>query len=496
MAFSIRLHSFMCILALVGGTSLGAGASKPSILLIDGDERHHHRSETTPVLKAILEPYFEVSTATVMAGQYFDPDFSDYDAVVSTFNDMLWTGLAEGKAWPEGTRQAFAEYVRSGGGFVSIHAADNAFPDWPAYNRMIGVGGWRGRSEKDGPYLRFRDEGIVRDTAPGRGGSHGIRHEFRIVARQPHHPILEGLPSWWMHARDELYDRLREPAEQVEVLATAYSQISTGGTGEHEPILMTVSFGEGRIFHTVLGHDTVAMSGLGFQITLLRGTEWVATGKVTIPASGADFLNDRYAAYRDPNGKEEGVWFSLFNGHTLKGWIQRNGQATYSVEKGVIVGKTAKGSPNSFLCTREDYADFELKFEVMLDDPLNSGVQIRSRSRGDYNNGRVHGPQVEIAAGPEGSAGSIYSEATGRGWLSQDRSRQDVFKSGEWNQYRVRAKGPRIETWVNGVKIADLVDEDSFRSGFVGLQVHQIPAGSGPYEVRWRNLFLREFDQP
>ncbi len=495
MALSIRLHSFVCILALVGGTSLGAGASKLSILLIDGDERHHHRSETTPVLKAILEPYFEVSTATVIAGQYFDPDFSDYDAVVSTFNDMLWAGLAEGKAWPEETRQAFAEYVRSGGGFVSVHAADNAFPEWSTYNRIIGVGGWRGRSEKDGPYLRFRDEGIVRDTSPGRGGSHGIRHEFLIVARQPHHPILEGLPRWWMHARDELYDRLRGPAEQVEVLATAYSEPSTGGTGENEPMLMTITFGEGRIFHTVLGHDTVAMSGLGFQITLLRGTEWAATGKVTIPASGADFLNDQYAAYRDPTGKEEGIWVSLFNGHTLKGWVRRNGWATYSVEKGVILGKTAEGSPNAFLCTRQDYADFELKFEVMLDDPLNSGVQIRSRSRGDYNNGRVHGPQVEIAAGPEGSSGSIYSEATGRGWLSQDRSRQDVFKSGEWNQYRVRAKGPRIETWVNGVKIADLVDEDSFRSGFVGLQVHQIPAGSGPYEVRWRNLFLREFDQ-
>ena len=495
MALSSRLHSFVFILALVGGTSLGAGASKPSILLIDGDERHHDRRETTPVLKAILAPYFEVSVATVVDGQPFAPDFSGYDAVVSTFNDMIRAGLPEGRPWPEQTMDRFAGFVRSGGGLVVIHGANNSFPEWPEYNRMIGVGGWRGRTEKDGPYLRFRDGRVVRDTSPGRGGSHGFRHEFLVVARQPHHPILEGLPRWWMHARDELYDRLRGPAEQVEVLATAYSEISTGGTGEHEPMLMTVSFGEGLVFHTVLGHNTVAMSGLGFQITLLRGTEWAATGQVTIPASGADFLNDDYAVYRDPTGKEEGVWLSLFNGHTLKGWVQKNGRATYSVEKGVILGKTVEGSPNAFLCTRQDYADFELKFEVMLDDPLNSGVQIRSRSRVDYSNGRVHGPQVEIATGPEGSAGYVYSEATGRGWLSQDRSRQGVFKSGEWNQYRVRAKGPQIETWLNGLKIADLFDEDSFRSGFIGLQVHQVPQGSGPYEVRWRALFLRRLDQ-
>ena len=106
MALSSQLHSFsvVCILALAGGTSLGAGTSKPSILLIDGEERHHHRSETTPVLKAILEPHFEVSTTTVIDGQPFDPDVSDYDAVVSTFNDMMRAGLAEGRAWSEETQ--------------------------------------------------------------------------------------------------------------------------------------------------------------------------------------------------------------------------------------------------------------------------------------------------------------------------------------------------------------------------------------------------------
>lgn len=185
---------------------------------------------------------------------------------------------------------------------------------------------------------------------------------------------------------------------------------------------------------------------------------------------------------------------SLFNGESLDGWQQRNGTATYRVEDGMIVGKTNEGSPNSFLCTTKDYGDFELSFEVKVDDPLNSGVQIRSKCEGDTPEGRVHGPQVEIAT--NGTAGFIYGEALGTGWLSEDRSdkqAQEAFKKGDWNQYRVVAKGKTIQTWINGVPVANLVDEKSgMASGFIGLQVHQIGKGAGPYEVRWRKLELTE----
>jgi hypothetical protein len=143
------------------------------------------------------------------------------------------------------------------------------------------------------------------------------------------------------------------------------------------------------------------------------------------------------------------------------------------------------------MCTEKDYGDFELKFEVKVDNKLNSGVQIRSHSKKDYKNGRVHGPQVEIEAGP-GEAGYIYSEGTGRGWLSQDRSKQDTFQNNEWNRYRVLAVGPRIQTWVNGQPVADLTDEESPRSGFIGLQVHGIGKRAGPYEVRWRNIMIKD----
>ena len=187
-------------------------------------------------------------------------------------------------------------------------------------------------------------------------------------------------------------------------------------------------------------------------------------------------------------------WTPLFDGKSLDGWAQKNGTATYRVEEGCVVGKTTEGSPNSFLCTTKDYADFELKFEVKVDDALNSGVQIRSRSLPEVKNGVVHGPQVEIAI--NGTAGFIYGESTKFGWLSEDRSdpkAQAAFKKGEWNAYRVLAKGKSIKTWVNDVPVADLVDEKTgHATGFIGLQVHGVKKGDGPFEVRWRNIAIRE----
>lgn len=192
-------------------------------------------------------------------------------------------------------------------------------------------------------------------------------------------------------------------------------------------------------------------------------------------------------------------WVSLFDGKTLSGWEQKNGTATYRVEDGMIVGKTSEGSPNSFLCSKKEYGDFELTFEVKVDDALNSGVQIRSASKPDFNNGRVHGPQVEIAT--DGTAGFIYGEALGTGWLSEEAGMKDpvkkaAFKKGEWNKYHVKAQGKSIKTWLNDVPVADLVDEKSnMLKGFIGLQVHGIAKGTGPYEVRWRNLQLKDLSE-
>lgn len=191
---------------------------------------------------------------------------------------------------------------------------------------------------------------------------------------------------------------------------------------------------------------------------------------------------------------DDSDWVSLFDGKTLDGWEQRNGTATYRVEDGTIVGKTNEGSPNSFLCSAKEYGDFELEFEVKVDPKLNSGVQIRSQTK-DTRTGRVNGPQVEIEGSP-GESGYIYGEATGRGWLTpQDELKpHSHLKNGEWNKYRVVAKGPNIKTWINGEAVADLNDEEIYKThakGFIGLQVHGIAKGSGPFEVSWRNIRIK-----
>lgn len=195
-----------------------------------------------------------------------------------------------------------------------------------------------------------------------------------------------------------------------------------------------------------------------------------------------------------PARADERGWVDLFNGKDLTGWSQRNGTATYRVENGTIVGKTAEGSPNSFLCSDKLYGDFELMFDVKVDSALNSGVQIRSQSVDDKPEGRVNGPQVEISL--DGMAGYVYGEAAG-GWMTPDADRKPHthFEDGEWNTYHIVAFGNRIQTWINGQPVSDLVHDERFQThpaGFIGLQVHGIGAGQGPYEVRWRNLKLRD----
>lgn len=195
---------------------------------------------------------------------------------------------------------------------------------------------------------------------------------------------------------------------------------------------------------------------------------------------------------------QDGAWIDLFDGETLNGWTQRNGTAVYAVEDGAIVGTTADGSPNSFLCSDAEYGDFELQFDVRVHPRLNSGVQIRSKTQGEDPRGRVNGPQVEIEASGDGGAesGYIYGEATGHGWLTPpDRLKPHKhFRDGDWNHYRVVARGPRIQTWINGTEIEDLTHEEihqSHPSGFIGLQVHSIGRDQGPYTVAWKNIRLR-----
>jgi type 1 glutamine amidotransferase len=274
----------MLLAALVIGLNIHAAEIRA--LIVDGQNNHDYKS-TTPHIKKVLEETglftVEVATTPGKGGDMstFKPEFKNYRVIISNYS---------GEPWPQEIQDAFVAFIRNGGGFVSVHAADNSFPKWPEYNEMIGIGGWEGRNEKSGPYLRLRDGKWTHDTTPGRSGSHGQQHAFVMETRVPTHPIMAGLPAEWMHAKDELYDRLRGPAQNVTVLASAMSTKESGGSGEHEPLLMVIPFGQGRVFHTALGHnngkDLLAQKCVGFITTLQRGTEWAATGKVTqkIPA--------------------------------------------------------------------------------------------------------------------------------------------------------------------------------------------------------------------
>jgi type 1 glutamine amidotransferase len=221
----------------------------------------------------------------------FKPKFRKYDVVVSNFG---WKAAA----WPASTKKKFDKFVAKGGGFVSVHAADNSFPKWPAYNKMIGLGGWGDRSEKDGPYVYYTNEGeLTRNTSPGKAGQHGSRHEFPITIREQEHPITKGMPAVWMTTADECYAKLRGPAEQMKVLATGKDQSEKAPTDRHEPVMMVIDYGKGRVFHTTLGHDTRSFEGVGFMYSFLRGVEWAATGNVSQQLPD-DFPNSETATSR------------------------------------------------------------------------------------------------------------------------------------------------------------------------------------------------------
>ncbi len=331
---TLRIFRRFVLVGLFSGLAWSAPAAEPiKVLIIDGQNNHAWQT-TTPLLKRLLEETgrFTVdvsttppalprppklrknatpaetaahpaalkhyaaeepahtATATAIRAQWdaWTPNFSAYGVVISNYN---------GDRWPAKASAAFVAYVNGGGGMVSYHAADNSFADWPEFNAMIGLGGWGQprRDENAGPYLRLRAGVWQKDaTTPGLGGAHDAQREYVVENNAPDHPIMRGLPAQWMHAKDELYHSLRGPAENLTVLASARAI----KTDEMEPMLMVIRYGQGRVFHTTLGHGADAINGLGFQATFTRGVEWAATGQVTLPAPAPGRLSPTTAAIR------------------------------------------------------------------------------------------------------------------------------------------------------------------------------------------------------
>lgn len=312
----ISLFIAMCIT----GLSLTTEAAKLKALIVDGQNNHEVWPKSTIMMKQYLEEtgLFEVDINRTFytwkaerekdflplanAGEThdleepktdpdFSPNFDQYDVVISNFG---WRAAD----WPEATQKKLEDYMNAGGGFVSVHAADNSFPDWHEYNKMIGLGGWGDRNEKDGPYVYYTNEGeLVHDHSPGSAGSHGPQHLIPITVRVKDHPITNGMPTQWLTTKDECYAKLRGPAENMTILATGKDESGKAPTDRHEPTLMVIDYGQGRIFHTTLGHDDYSCEGVGFIISFTRGVEWAATGKVTQPIPD-DFPTAKNASSR------------------------------------------------------------------------------------------------------------------------------------------------------------------------------------------------------
>lgn len=300
---------------------------KIKVLIVDGQNNHDVWPKSTIMMKQYLEEtgMFKVDVART---QYlnksdkfkdwlplvkkvpegiegkpktdpdFSPNFSKYDVVISNFG---WGA----SSWPEETKANFENYIKNGGGFVSVHAADNSFPKWKAYNEMIAIGGWGGRTEKDGPYLYVdKNNKPKKDYSPGKGGTHGKREAFLVTTYNNEHPITKGMPATWMHATDECYAFLRGPAENVTILATAVSTKKDPKLEQKEPVVMVINYGEGRIFHTPLGHDSISFECAGFITLLTRGVEWAATNKVTQIELPTDFPTADKVSLRSFNYKK------------------------------------------------------------------------------------------------------------------------------------------------------------------------------------------------
>jgi len=274
--------------------------SEPIKTLIITGQNNHNWKVSHVAIKQTLENsgLFTVDIAVSPPEKgdmsVFKPNFKDYKVVVLDYN---------GDNWSEETNRAFLDYINAGGGLIVYHAADNPFREWKEFNKIIGFGGWGGRNESDGPYIYMKDGKVYYDSeTPGPGGSHGRQHEIVLNCGDPSHPITKGLPAKWRHAQDELYNSMRGPGKVASALYWANSP-ADNGTGRDEIPYCTIDYGKARIFHITLGHagasleDNIAMQCTGFQVLLLRGAEWAATGKVT-QQTPADFPTETSVSYR------------------------------------------------------------------------------------------------------------------------------------------------------------------------------------------------------
>jgi type 1 glutamine amidotransferase len=457
----------------------GASAQQKVLraLIVDG-VNNHDWAAATRAIRSTLEGTgrFRVSVATWPE----PPEFSQFDVVICNFNSGH---LPDSKRWPAEREKSLVEYVRNGGGLVIYHAANNSFPAWREYNEMMGLG-WRepgygeGRAVVNGKVVAIpKGEGL----APG----HGPRHDFELFVLEGKSPITAGLPVHWIHPSEQLTHGQHGPAEGITVLTYAFSEVSHQG----EPMDWVRQYGRGRVYTTMLGHTwkdeaNPNLDDLGFQTLFSRGTEWAATGSVTLPVNLG--------------------WEPLLNGRNLDGWEVRGNGVWDWLPGGVLLGRRLPKDANNpfgaawpvehntyrswknqqaWIYTKAEYHEFDLHLEYWLPPGGNSGVSIRDGSRGHFAIGEADAERRDLAAFPrttpahigyeiqilddaaeKNPTGSIYDVAS---------SKNPPFRKGEWNAMEVESRDGLIRVRLNGEIVAESPGvEGRAKVGPIGLQLH------------------------
>ncbi len=435
------MRMLLVTLSIVALTSCAALAENPTAvkaLIITGDHGHQWK-ETTPILKQILIEAGHTVDVTETPRLDLTPENLDtYDVLVLNYKDTK-AGASENpdSVWSDANKKAFADAIHSGTGLVVYHHASSAFTDdspWSQQFEEITAGGWR------------------------KQGHHGPMKEFTVTA-QVYHPVMKGITSF-QHGRDELYQNSLI-TDGSEVIVTAFD-----GDRFDEPVVWVNHYGKGRVVQNTLGHDPIAMEGEGFRKLMVNCVEWAG---------------------------EKGFRM-IFDGKTLDGW---EGNLRYwSVENRAIVGARPhyQSMPvHDFLCTVEEFDDFELRLEAKVIGQRNSGVTVRTnKKRYSYP---IEGYEIDMGIK---LWGVIFEEGGTRGPVNRDAQEElqpkidRVVRRGDFNDFVIRCEGNHIKAWLNGVYY-DFVETDpqalkKLRSGTIGLQLHS----GKPQIVSFRNIRVKE----
>lgn len=507
-----------------------AKSDKIKVLIIDGYSNHDWRYSTEIINALLVNSGFcdvDISTAPTNDSPNYNswnPEFSNYDVVVQNVNS-----LGNGNSWPKSVQTNFESYIKNGGGMYVFHSANNSFPEWEEYNKMIGLG-WR--KPDQGVAIEIKNNKMVKiPVGEGEGTSHGARVDL-VVNVLKSHPINNGFPKKWKTPDIELYTYARGPAENMEVLSYTFDE----KTGKNWPVDWVINYGKGRVYNATFGHMwhdqrmPPSIQCVGFQTTFLRAIQWLAGEKVTVaipdnfPTENKISLNPFELVYSENDG-----WEDLFNGKNLDNWEVKclpkdRDKVFWKVENGVIECNSI-GQPDHnyvWLINKNEYADFDLnlKFQIFKSSNGNSGVQFRSRfddSETARSGGWLSGPQADIHPPTPFRAGLIYDETDGvNRWIYPSMpdwkiTETDVPKTAlqtklvyadqnpdAWNTMEIVCEGMKIRTFVNGNLVTNvdgtgILDDAAHKknkvgsSGKIALQLH----ASDELLIRFKDLKIR-----